>query len=90
MNYTAIALLSLLSLSACKKKKEILPVVPVVIETPTIPGEASTTRFAEYLGINTFEWDFLHPASPENNRRNKIFSHQVIFGNTPLSGLGKD
>jgi hypothetical protein len=65
MNYTAIALLSLLSLSACKKKKEILPVVPVVIETPTIPGEASTTRFAEYLGINTFEWDFLHPASPE-------------------------
>lgn len=62
MKYTVIALLSLLSLSACKKKKE-LP--PVQIETPAIPGETSRTHFAEYLGINAFEWDLLQPASPE-------------------------
>nr|WP_121271600.1 hypothetical protein [Pedobacter schmidteae] len=68
MKYTTLLCLSLLAFTTCKKKKVVeTPTVETTgeITPPVIPGVASTTRFAEYLGINAFEWDILNPDLPE-------------------------
>lgn len=72
MNYITVALLSVLSLSACKKKKAKEELTSVPMEIPAVAGKPSTTRFAEYLGVNAFEWDFVQPASPETMDETKF------------------
>lgn len=72
MNYAITALLCLISLSFSTKKKTKEKLTSPYTEIRAIPGTPSSIRFAEYLGVNAFEWDFVGSNNPETISESKF------------------
>lgn len=65
MKYGILVLLLLVNTTGCTKKKTKEEEVVPGDKTENIAPASSTTRFSAYLGVNSFEWEFLIPQSPE-------------------------